>query len=82
MSAGGGVPPAVRNLARAVIVWNSSASSPRPAAVALNAITAVWFCGWGRMPAWYFPSNGTGGSSPASASSSATWPAVAGRVAR
>ena len=82
MPTGGGVPPAVRNLARAVIVWNRSISSPRPSAVALNAITAVWRCGCGRMPAWYLPWNGTGGSSPASAFSSATWLAAAGRVAR
>ena len=52
MPTGGGVPPAVRNLARAVIVWKSSTSSPRPSAVASNAITAVCRFGWGKMPAW------------------------------
>jgi hypothetical protein len=82
MPTGGGVPPAVRNLARSVIVRNRSVSSARPSAVALNEITAVWRCDRGRMPAWYLPWNGTGGSTPACAFSSVRWLAGAGRVAR
>ena len=72
----------MRNLARAVIVWKRSTSSPRPSAVASNAITAVWRCGRGRMPDWCLPWNGTGGSSPVPASSGAISLAGAGRVAR
>jgi hypothetical protein len=82
MPAGGGVPPAVRNLARAVIVRNRSVSSARPSAVALNEITAVCRCACGRIPAWYRPWNGTGGSAPAWARSSACWLAGVGWVAR
>ena len=82
MPTGGGVPPAVRNLARSVIVRNRSVSSARPSAVALNEITAVWRCDCGRMPAWYLPWNGTGGSTPAVGVSSVRWLAGAGRVAR
>ena len=52
---GGGVPPAVRNRARSVTVWNRPASSARFAAVAPNETTAVARDGAGRMPAWYFP---------------------------
>ena len=44
------MPPAVRNLARAVIARNRSVSSARPSAVALNEITAVCGRGCGRMP--------------------------------
>ncbi len=60
----GGVPPAVRNRARSVTVWNSSTRSARLCAVALNDTTAVAVDGLGRMPAWYLPWNGTAGSSP------------------
>jgi len=61
---GGGVPPAVRKRARSVTVWNRSVSSARFAAVASNDTTAVARDDSGRMPAWYFPWNGTAGRRP------------------
>ncbi len=64
MPTAGGVPPAVRNRARSVTVWNRSTRSARLSAVASNDTTVVAFDGAGRMPAWCFPWNGTGGSSP------------------
>ncbi len=78
----GGVPPAVRNRARSVTVWNSSTRSARLCAVALNDTTAVAGDGLGRMPAWYFPWNGTAGSSPLTAASLAASAGSAGAPPR
>ena len=78
MPTGGGVPPAVRNRARSVIVRSRSVSSARPSAVTLNETTTVCRCGWGRMPAWCRPWNGTAGSRPVSAASAAAWSAAGG----
>ncbi len=75
----GGIPPAVRKRARAVMVRSRSVSSPRPSAVTLNESMIVWRCGLGRMPAWYRPWNGTAGSRPASISASRIWPGAAAR---
>ncbi len=81
MPTGGGVPPAVRNLARSVTVWNRSVSEARSVAVTSNDTTAVAGVGAGRMPAWYLPWNGTAGSRPVTAASFAT-AAGAGGVLR
>src|SRR6185312_4035437 len=71
MPTGGGVPPAVRNLARSVSVWNRSVSEAWSSAVTSNETTAVTGVGPGRMPAWCLPWNGTAGSRPVNAAASA-----------
>ncbi len=68
---GGGVPPAVRNLALAVIVRSRSVSSARLSAVTLNETTAVCRDGGRPIADWCRPWKGTGGSRSACAS----WPA-------
>ena len=61
---GVGIPPVARKRERSVRVWSRLSTSLRFPAVTSKASTRVCRCGGGKMPVWYVPSNGTGGSRP------------------
>ena len=79
MPTGGGVPPAVRNRARSVTVWNSSVSADL---VVRRHVERDHRGGRraasGRMPAWCLPWNGTAGSRPVTAAALAAAAGSAG----
>ena len=64
MPTGGGVPPAVRNRARSVTVWNRSVSEARSSAVTSNETTAVAGVGAGQDARLVLPVERHGGQPP------------------